>query len=263
MAGKKETAKRDLSFFNQVEHLNAPFGNTSINMPVFYYDITTINVAFLTPLKKICALLPSPRMFPLRATPWHAVTAITCFEYRDCDAGPYNEVSISFPITIDRPAPILTGLFRHITEGPMTYVHHLPVTTDIAHKFGIDFYNYPKFIANIDFKNEDGWLSCRLAEDSTHILTLSVRKIPVKDFDRWRFHGITFRDGRILRSEAIINVRKQAISRNPADVKLELGDHAISQELRDLHLGRMIHFQYMPENQAILTPVLESYPESR
>jgi hypothetical protein len=254
-------AARDLVFFNQVEQLDAPFGDDSIKMPVFYYDVTTINVAFLTPLQKIRALLPSTRMYPLRATPWHAVTAITCFEYRDCDAGPYNEVSISFPITIDKPAPILTGLFSHIAEGPMTYVHRLPVTTDIARKFGIDFYNYPKFIASIDFKNEDGWLSCRLAEGSNHILTLRVRQIPVKESDRWRFYGITFRNSRILRSEAIINVRKQAISRNPANVKLELGDHAIAQELRNLHLGRMVHFQYMPQNQAILTPVLESYPE--
>jgi hypothetical protein len=256
-------AGRDLDFFNQVEHLDAPFGDDRINMPVFYYDITTINVAFLTPLNKIRALLPSARMFPLRATPWHAVTAITCFEYRDCDAGPYNEVSISFPITIDRPAPILTGLFRHIAEGPLTYVHHLPVTTDIALKFGIDFYNYPKFIASIDFKIENGWRYCRLAERSNHILTLSVRQIPVKDFDHWRFHGITFRDGRILRSEVIVNVRKQAISRNPANVKLELGDHPIAQELRNLHLGRMVHFQYMPQNQAILTPVLESFSKYR
>ena len=73
-------AARDLAFFNQVEHLDAHSGESSIKMPVFYYDVTTINVAFLTPIKNIRALLPSPRMHPLRATPWHAVTAITCFE---------------------------------------------------------------------------------------------------------------------------------------------------------------------------------------
>ena len=138
-------------------------------MPVFYYDVTAVMVAFLTPLVKVKELLPSARMKPLRATPWHAVTVISCFEYRDCDAGPYNEVAISFPFTLDHPAPILTGLLHHIAAGPMAYVYKLPVTTEIARQFGVDFYNFPKFLANIDFKRDDVWIHCRFSEGGRDI----------------------------------------------------------------------------------------------
>jgi hypothetical protein len=254
-----EFAMRETAFYEQVEHIETEWRGGRINLPVFYYDVTTIVAGFLTPLDRVLKLLPSPRMKPLRATPWHAVTTIVCFEYRDSDIGPYNEVAISFPITIDKPTTVLTGLLRHIKEGPMAYVHHLPVTTEPAYHAGVDFYNYPKFIANIDFKREGGRVTCRLAEGDSHILTLSVREIPVKPLERWRFHGITIRDGRILRSEVILNVGEQGISRNSGDVKLELGSHPIAEELRSLNLGRMIHLQYIPRNQSILTPVLESY----
>jgi len=254
---------RDLSFFQQVEHIESKWRDGTIRLPIFYYDVTTVVAGFLTPLNKVRALLPSPRMKPLQATPWHAVTTIVCFEYRDSDIGPYNEVAIAFPITIDRPAPMLTGLLRHVAEGPLAYVHHLPVTTEPAYHAGVDFYNYPKFIAKIDFQRGDSRISCRLAEGDRHILTLSASQLPVRSFDHWRFHGITTRNDRILRSEIIINVRRQAISRGGGNVKLELGDHPIAQELRGLRLGRVIHFQYMPENQAILTPVLETYSSTK
>jgi hypothetical protein len=153
----------------------------------------------------------------------------------------------------------LTGLLGEIARGPLAYVYKLPVTTEFAYQFGVDFYNYPKFLANIDFTREDGWIRCRLAEGGRHILTLSARQLFVKPSPRWRFHGITTRDNRILRSEVIVNVRNQAISRNHGHIKLELGDHDLGKELYKLNLGRMVHFQYLPECQTILSGVVESY----
>ena len=81
----------------------------------------------------------------------------------------------------------------------------------------------------------------------------------MKPAPRWRFHGITTRDNRILRSEVVVNVGNQAISRNPGHVQLDLGDHDLGRELRHLTLGRMVHFQYLPECQTILSGVVESY----
>jgi hypothetical protein len=253
---------RDLAFFDQVDQLQKDCRGRAFGLPVFYYDVTAVMAGFLTPLDRVRALLPSPRMKPLRATPWHAVTIISCFEYRDSDAGPYNEVAIAFPFTLDRAAPVLTGLLGEIGRGPLAYVHKLPVTTEIARQFGVDFYNYPKFVASIDFTRDAKWIRCRLVEGGRHVLTLSARQLPVKPSPRWRFHGVTTRDNRILRSEVIVNVRNQAISRDPQHIRLAIGDHELGQELRHLHLGRMVHFQYLPECQTILSGVVESYDVS-
>jgi hypothetical protein len=250
---------RDLSFYQQVDHLQKDCRGRRLYLPVFYYDVTAVMAGFLTPLERVRALLPSRRMKPLRATPWHAVTIISCFEYRDSDAGPYNEIAIAFPFTMDEPAPVLIGLLREIAQGPLAYVYKLPVTTEFAYQFGVDFYNFPKFLADIAFTREDGWIRCRLAEGGRHILTLSARQLSPNPSPRWRFHGITTRDDRILRSEVIVNVRRQAISRNPANVRLEIGDHALGKELSHLDLGRMVHLQYLPECQTTLSGVVESY----
>jgi hypothetical protein len=253
---------RNLAFFHHVDQLQKDCRGRAFSLPVFYYDVTAVIAGFLTPLERVRALLPSPRMKPLRATPWHAVTVVSCFEYRDSDAGPYNEVAIAFPFTLDNSAPVLTGLLGEIRRGPLAYVYKLPVTTAIAHQFGVDFYNYPKFMADIDFTREGSWIRCRLAEGGRHILTLSARQLFVKHSPRWRFHGITTRDNLILRSEVIVNVRNQAISRNPGHIKLEIGDHELGKELRQLNLGRMVHYQYFPECQTILSGVVESYDMS-
>ncbi len=250
---------RDLAFFDQVERLPKDCRGRVFSLPVFYYDVTAIVAAFLTPLKKVRALLPSPRMKPLRATPWHAVTVVSCFEYRDSDAGPYNEVAIAFPFTLDNSPLVLTGLLGEIRRGPLAYVYKLPVTTEVACQFGVDFYNYPKFLASIEFTRDEGWIRCRLAQGDRHILTLSARRLPVKPSPRWRFHGITTRNNRILRSEVVVNVGSQAVSRNPAHIKLDLGNHELGRELRELNLGRMVHAQYMPECQTILSGVVETH----
>jgi hypothetical protein len=197
-------------------------------------------------------------MHPLQVTPWHGMTTITAYEHRDSDLGAYNEVAISFPITIDRPSPVFTGLLRKLPGIPKVYIHHLPVTTEIARDAGVEFANYPKFVADIAFERRNGALTCRLAEAQGHILTLTVNELPLQPVGRSYHHSITVREGRILRLELIME-RRQGISRDPAHVHLELGDRPIAQELRDLGPGRMLFCQYAPKGQAILSPVLESF----
>jgi hypothetical protein len=43
------------------------------------------------------------------------------------------------------------------------------------------------------------------------------------------------------------------------DVKLELGEHPIAQELVEMELGRVLGYRYCPHAQGILSPVLESF----
>ena len=250
---------RNSDFFRQIAHVDVPWGDRTINVPIFYYDISVIGVAFLTPLAKIRPLLPSPRMHPLRVTPWHGMTTITAYEYRDCDLGPYNEVSIGFPVTLDKASPVFTGILRKLQGVPKVYVHHLPVTTEIAHDAGVEFANFPKFLADIAFESKGVWRRCRLSEAQNPILTLAVRELSVQPTERTYIHTLTFREGRILRLELILSERDQAMSRDSAHVRLELGDHPIAQELRALNLGRMLYCQYAPQCQVILSPVLESF----
>jgi hypothetical protein len=250
---------RDTTFFEQIRQVPTEVAGHRFCSPCFYYDITTVNVAFLTPLKKISNRLPSRYMKPLRMSPWHGITAITAFEYRDSDIGPYNEVSISMPVTLGKSSAVLLGALRALRE-PVTYVWQLPVTTEIARFGGVEFYGFPKFIAEIEFQRDNNWIHCHLAADGQDILTISARQIDTQQGERSLMHALTLRGDRILRSEVIVNPRQHGVSRRAGDVRLELGDHPIADELRDLKPGRVIQTEYRPENQAILTHALESYP---
>jgi hypothetical protein len=198
-------------------------------------------------------------MHPLRVTPWHGIVTISTMEFRDTDLGPYNEVAISIPFTMDKVSPLFAGILRKSRGEPNIYIHHLPVTSEIARDSGVEFAGYPKFLATIEFEKQDDWVTCHLAEADQPILTLAGRQLETHQAPRSRVNFFTTRNGRILRSVGISSERLQARSKGPSHVRLELGDHPIAQELKELQLGRLLAYQYVPQYQSILSPALESF----
>ncbi|MCK7481971.1 MAG: hypothetical protein M0C28_36005 [Candidatus Moduliflexus flocculans] len=69
-------------------------------LPVFYYDNTSMT-ATLHRLHRQGpqSFFPCPICTPVEAMAGRALVAFTAFEYRKTDIDPYNEFSISFPIT--------------------------------------------------------------------------------------------------------------------------------------------------------------------
>jgi hypothetical protein len=246
-------------FFDGIVQAQKPCRDTLIPTPTFYQDVMMLSAVFLAPLDRVRALLPSKRLHPFRPTPWHSVVFIGAYEYRECDIGPYNEVMVAIPVSLDHPLPLFTGLLRKMPAEPDAYIVHLPVTTEIALVGGVEFLALPKFLADIEFEQEGDWVSGRLSEAGEHILTLSVRKGRSQPVPRSRTHPIGVRGGRLLRCLAIQAEGEGTVSKNAEDVKLELGNHRISQELRDLHLGRVTLGEYTPATQLILAPVSESF----
>jgi hypothetical protein len=246
-------------FFQGIEHTPVPWRKYQLYVPVFYLDFMFMSVSILTPLKRLHAILPSKRLKPYRITPWHGALSITAYQYRESDLGPYNELSISIPVTLDKETPIFTGSLRKMPEPLMAYVIHLPVTTEIAREVGAEFAGYPKFIADIEFIEEGNWITCELKEENQQLLRLRCRKLELNRVPRFYLNPITYREGYLLRSEFVISERGMGNSKNGRDVELEFGDHQISEELRDMRLGRVLGYQYCPQTQGILTPVFESY----
>ncbi len=246
-------------FFHQIEHIPTDWNRYRLHVPLFYEDIRYLAVFMLAPIKNIKRILPSNRLKPYRITPWHGVITISAFEYRKCDIGPYNEVSIGAPVTIDEDTPIFTGIIRGMPKETMVYSRHLPVTTEYACDLGVTYAGYPKFLADIAFTEESNWVTCGLKADSQNILMLRGRKIDLQMNPRVRMHHITYRKGYLLRSEIVFRESEFGESRNKEDVTLDLGEHQIARELKELKLGRVLGYRYCPRAQAILTPVIESF----
>ncbi|MEN8098395.1 MAG: hypothetical protein ABFQ89_04915, partial [Chloroflexota bacterium] len=85
-------------FFERVIQFDISWRGRVIPVPCFYFDCSSIAAIFLTPLKNITRLLPSKRMKPVRVTPWHGVTIVGGYDYRDSDLGSYCDGFIGFSV---------------------------------------------------------------------------------------------------------------------------------------------------------------------
>jgi hypothetical protein len=250
---------QNTDFFQQIKQVDIPWRSTKISLPVFYYDVSTLCVQFLASIKKVRQFLPSGRMQPFRVTPWHCVVSISAFEYRNSDIGAYNEVSIAVPVILDESSPLFIGTLNQVPKVPQVYIHHLPVTTEIARDLGVEFAGYPKFLAEIDFERDGKWVRCHLKQANQSILTLTAQEGKLQNVPRSRMQPITVRSGYLLRCDLIVSERQQMGHQGAFGVSLELGKHSIAEELKQWNLGKIIGYQYAPQHQAILTPVIESF----
>ena len=223
-------------------------------LPVFYYDNTSMTAIYTASTEKVRRLLPLPDMHPVEVWGGRALVAFTAFEYRRTDIDPYNEFSISFPITFRKKAiPGITLLGMMARRYFTAYVWQLPVTTERARKGGVEMYGYPKFLADITFATENDRLGCTLSEGRKKILTLKGQKLKTSVEKVNRFKTFSLKDGVPLVANIYMNPIQFGKSMNAKSVELTLGDHDIARQLQEIGMGiKPLFYQYMPVMEAIL-----------
>lgn len=244
-------------FFDGVTQSGVTIAGQAAKVPIFYYDGTATQAVFAARLGALRRLMPDPRLCPARLAPGLGAVAITCFEYRDTDIGPYNELAISVVLNEPWFLPNLPGvaLISSLRRRQLhAWVHHLPVTTEIARAGGVDFYNYPKFIAGIDFEQSEQRRTCRLSEGAEHILTLSGERIAAPRSEQFQLFSHLWMDRQPQSSEFKINAIEMGVSLRPSAASLQLGErHPIARELAEvIAFRRPIQYQYTPRFEGIL-----------
>ncbi len=248
---------RNSPFFEGVVQEDVAIAGEPAKVPIFYYEGTSITAVFPAHFGALKRLMPDRRYVPARLAPGIGSVGITAFEYKDTDIGSYNELAIAIPLN-DPPYSLnLPGkaLIQSMRRGQLhAYVHHLPVTTEIARAGGVDFYNYPKFIAKIDFHESGDRRECRLAEGEEHILTLNGKKISTPHARRMRVFSHLYMNHLPQSSEFELNSPKVGESNRPGTASLKLGDrHPIALELDKLLISkRSLHYQYSVGFEGIL-----------
>jgi hypothetical protein len=248
---------RGSPFFDGVAQSEVTIAGQPAAVPIFYYDGTATTAVFAARLGALRRLMPDPRFRPARLAPGLGALAVSCFEYRDTDIGAYNELAISIVLNEPwfRPNLPLRAMISGARTGQLhAWVHHLPVTTEIARAGGVDFYNYPKFLAGIDFEEHGRDRVCRLSEGVEHILTLTGERIATPRSEQVQMFSHLWMDRQPQRSEFKINALETGVSRRPGAASLTLGDrHPIARELAGLIAWpRPIQYQYTKRFEAIL-----------
>jgi hypothetical protein len=238
---KGEDKMRDDPFFKDTSRRTLDMAGQSIEFPILYYDLRYITSIFTARTSRLKKLLPHPSFKPIEMWPGRAMLAITAFEYHDTSIGPYNEIAITIPIKYP-PGFVLPGLaaisMMRKNVFPV-YIHHLPVTTEIALKVGIHFWNYPKFLAEIAFQDQGDNLEVTLKEDDRLILKILARKLAAKQSTKLQFHTYSIKDSTIM--HALVDGRAPRLGAVMMGnlARLELGGHQISKELVDLGLSNI------------------------
>lgn len=248
---------RQSAFFEGVPQVEAKFAGEAARLPIFYYDGTAQTAVFPARYGAARRLLPDSRFVPARLAPGLAAVGITCFEYRDTDIGPYNELAISVllndpPFLANHPG---RALLRDLRRKQLhAWVQHLPVTTEVARAAGVELYNYPKFVGSIDFEQDAARRRCRLGEGSEHILTLDGAVIETPGSGELQLFSHLWMDRQPQSSEFKLNVLAGGRSLRPGVARLELGErHPIARELAGVLVSRRsIHYEYLARFEGIL-----------
>lgn len=252
------------AFFDGVKQKEISIRGHPAKSPLFYRDVGMMFAVFTARRETVAALLPSPRLEALSLLPWQGLVAIHCFEYRDCDIGPYNEVSISIGA---RPrGSLLPGagqaLRSALTRSYGGFVASLPVNTEVAVHGGVDFFNYPKYLADIRFEEDGESRRCAVRDLESGALIHGFRgkKVgtrPPRPPSGGRPGTSTFvtypvKDGKLWKATLLLNELSRGVALGPGAFEIEHGGHARSRLLADLGAGTLLQYVHVPRAEAIL-----------
>jgi hypothetical protein len=178
-------------------------------------------------------------------------------EYERCDIGPYNEVALTLAVRLGGgrwPSP-LAALGAWLKGEHHGFVSELPVTTEIALFGGLDYFGFPKFLAEIDFRQTRAHRICTLRDAERHDLILEFEGavLPTRGSARREvFHTYPQREGQTLHARMLIEKQRHAVALAPGRAALRLGNHPRGQALAELRLGRPLAYTFAPRCQAVL-----------
>ena len=246
----------DEDFFSGVAQGEMNIAGVSAKVPIFYREARAFNGIFPANYFKLKRMLPDHRFVPAQVLPGVGAVSFSALEYQDTDIGPYNEFSIGILLNSSQflPIPGYNMLRQYLQGYYYVYIYHLPVTTEVALRGGIDFYNYPKFLADIDFSDTEGEVICELGEKGEKILELRGRKVPAQRSSLLKYFCHLYQDKQPQTAEFKINAQEMAQALGSAGVSISFGDsHPIARKFSDVLLGdKALMYIYIPKLQGIL-----------
>ncbi len=168
-----------------------------------------------------------------------------CFEYRDTDLGPYNEVGLCI-------AAVAPG-----DTEPALYVAHLPVNTVETDRIGRALWGYPKFVADIDIRGDARAFKTTLRDlGGSLIASLEGGFLPLRSSPPTTMPTYSHHEGRILRTRIEALTPFQAGDGAGLRLKVGASNHPMAKGLHALGLddAQPRSIRYADPFQAMLFP---------
>ncbi|MYX41253.1 acetoacetate decarboxylase [Streptomyces sp. SID89] len=274
MATDLDEVARDLrvssvDFFRKLPKtkVDSPIGPTLT--PNFYYRISTARLTMLAPSRAIRSRLPR-ELAPLEVAPGLGLISAMFFRYDVCDIDFYTEAAIGIAVKPARHGKL--GFFDLVAalknDHLDTYVLSLPVSTEIAQVRGHDGYGFPKWVTELDVDIDAHRTSARVANATGGTdLALSVATPAQTVYPSGErvsaLTSYTTVDGAWHSTLNQTNVLSAGTALLPRDVRLQVGEGRMADDLRSLKPIRQIQLDVMTEGQAALHMPVPTSVQSR
>jgi hypothetical protein len=250
------------TFLGDVEQHAVEITGGNCDVPILYRDVFTVAGVFTAPTLKLKQLLPTSRLVPAEIYPGKGLLGFMAMDYRDSSIGPYREFAIMVPARYHPRfnPPLFPVLRMSASLSFETFIWQLPLTSEVGLHAGIDIWGFPKFLADIEFR-EDKWaVSCMLSEGGEDILTLEVKKNAARMKTYFDYTIFSVRERELLRTRVTGISGSLGRSFRPGSANLTLGGHAMSRRIREIAPGKSMQTLYIPKAQLILPEAEERLP---
>ncbi|MBI5844103.1 MAG: acetoacetate decarboxylase family protein [Deltaproteobacteria bacterium] len=224
-------------------------------LPIFYFDNTSLTAIFSASTRKVRSRLPFDTLHPVELYPGRCLVAISAFQYRESDIGPYNEFSLAALVSQPKKGlPLITAVGQLLRNEAQAYILSLPVDSEIARRGGVEMSGYPKFLAEFKWTEDAGYLCCEVNVNGRSLVKMRGRKLSTSKGRITRTILYTKFEDRLLMANLYVDPKKFAQSIMPESAAVEVGEgHELCETLMDLELGKTpLAYQYSPYSRAML-----------
>lgn len=215
------------------------FEGREVTLPVFVRRARSASVTYVVPSDAARSLIPGDALEVAEVMPGRTLFSITSVDYIDNDLGDYDEVSLAFFVRergVPGGFPYTGAAYDFVRNRLATYIHRLPVTQSFTRAAGEGIWGFPKTVEQIDIDHVDGRCRTRLACEGRHALTLSVPDAGTRRIAEAEMTTYSYIDGSLHRTRFLSGAEDCSFHLGGAE--LELGDHAIAEELRSMGLPK-------------------------
>ena len=218
---------------------------TKVALPIRYIDNRCLAATFLTDYERTAHILEGTGLQAVPQEDGKAVVLYLCWEYRQTDIGPYNEVAVTVLALAPRD-PV-----------PAIYVADLPVTTEVANRAGQELWGYNKFVTDIEIKGEGKQFSTLVRDPQNGLISQLVGtrgvSVPIAPFDLYSFSLL---QTKIIKTFVQIPTLWHASGGEGFLLKVGDSTHRMARNLRTLGLdgARPVLVQYADPFQSLLFP---------
>lgn len=211
---------------------------SGIEMPIRFYRAEMIVSYFEAALDPLLALMPHPRLHPIRRGQRKSVVALIQTFCNHASIPPYQSLAFAIPVTVGKwPAPsYLPLLFEESWLNKGFYIHREAVSTSEAYEARTEIWGYPLFLGDINTQMVEPRVRETEVVEEERILSLRTRQPEyVREYPKdIRFYSIkqNIVCENIMRTES-----GQESSRDPQASIVVFGKHPLGQQFKNMGIG--------------------------